>query len=60
MLIYRKIGDINEALQICKQSLQIASVYVNVFRSNSITSEMLSFEDCEEMAKAKLKHFIQS
>ena len=33
---HRKIGDINEALQICKQSTQIASIYINAFRRNSI------------------------
>ena len=57
---HRKIGDINEALQICKQSTQIASVYLNAFRSNSIKSKMISFENYVEMAKAKLKYFIQS
>ena len=42
---HRKIGNINEALQICKQSTQTASVYLNAFRNDSIDSEMLSFED---------------
>ena len=43
--IHRKIGDINRALQICKQSTQTASVYLNAFRNDLINSEMISFED---------------
>ena len=31
---HKKIGNINEALQIYKQSTQTASVYLNAFRSN--------------------------
>ena len=54
----RKIGDINEALQICKQAPQIASVQLKAFRSNQKKSEMISSEDCGEMAKVKLKYFI--
>lgn len=57
---HRKIGDINEALRICKQSMQTVSVYLIAFRSNLMNSEMILFEDCVEMAKAKLKYFIQS
>ena len=57
---HRKIGDINEALRICKQSTQTACIYLNAFRSNLINSEMISFEDCVEMAKVKLNNFIQS
>ena len=57
---HRKIGNINEALQICKQSTQTASVYLNAFRSNSLNSERISLEDCLEMAKAKWSNFIQS
>ena len=48
----------HKVLQICKQSTQIASIYLNAFRSNSIESEMISFEDCAKMAVAKLKDFI--
>ena len=57
-----KIGDSrsNEALQICKQSTQTASIYLNAFRSDSKKSKMISSEDCVMMAKAKLKCFIQS
>ena len=57
---HRKIGDINEALRICKRSTPSASVYLTALRSNLIISEMISFEDCEEMANAKLNYFIQS
>ena len=38
-----KIGDINEALRICKQSAQTAAVYLNAFRNDLINSEMISF-----------------
>ena len=55
---HRKIGDINEALRICKQATQIASVQLKAFRSNQKKSEMISSEDCGEMAKVKLKYFI--
>ena len=55
-----KIGDINEALRICKRSTPSASVYLTALRSNSINSEMISFEDCVKMANAKLNYFIQS
>ena len=41
----RKIGDINEALRICEQSTQTASVYLNAFRNDLIDSEMISFKD---------------
>ena len=54
----RKIGDINEALQICKQAPQIASVQLKAFRSNQKKSEMIPLEDSGEMAKEKLKYFI--
>ena len=57
---HRKIGDINEALRICRQSTQTAFVYLNAFRSDLINSKMISFEDCVKMAKAKLNYFIQS
>ena len=42
---HQKIGDINEALQICEQSTQTASVYLNAFRNDLINSEIISFED---------------
>ena len=57
---HRKIGDINEALRICKRSTQSASVYLTAFRRNSMNSGMISFEDFVEMANAKLNYFIQS
>ena len=57
---HRKFGDINEALQISKQSTQTASVYLSAFRRHLINSEKISSEDCVEMAKAKLYYFIQS
>ena len=56
----RKIGDINEALQICKQAPQIASVQLKAFRSNQKKTEMILSEDCVEMAKVKLKYFSKS
>ena len=55
----RKIGDINEAPLICKHSTQTVSVYLNAFGSNLMNSKMISFEDCVQMAKAKLNYFIQ-
>ena len=42
---HRKIGDINEALRICEQSMQTASVYLNAFNNDFMNSEMISFED---------------
>ena len=57
---HQKIGDINEALQICKQPMQTASVQLNAFRSNQKKSEKISAEDCVEMAKVKLKYFSQN
>ena len=59
-LNHRKIGDINEALRICKQAPQIASVQLKAFRSNQKKSEMISSEDCGEIAKVKLKYFNES
>ena len=56
---HRKIGDINEAPLICKHSTQTVSVYLNAFGSNLMNSKMISFEDCVQMAKAKLNYFIQ-
>ena len=47
----RKIGDINEALQICKQATQIASVQLKAFRSNQKKSEMLSSKNLEKRQK---------
>ena len=60
LLNHRKIGDINEALQICKQATQIAYFQLKVFRSYQKKSEMISSEDCGKMAKVKLKYFNQS
>ena len=57
---HQKIGDINEALRICKQSTQTAFVYLDAFRSDLTNNEMISFEDYVEMAKVKLNYFIQS
>ena len=57
-LNHRKIGDVNEALRICKQATQIASFQFKAFRSYQKKSEMISSEDCGEMAKVKLKYFI--
>ena len=53
----RKIGDINKALRICKQSAQTASGYLDAFRNDLTNSKKISFEDCMEMAKAKLNFF---
>ena len=50
----------NEALRICKQVTQIAYILPKAFRSNKKKSEMISSEDCVEIAKVKLKYFNQS
>ena len=55
----KRNGDINEATLICKQSTQTVSVYLNAFGRNLMNSEMISFEDGVQMAKAKLNYFIQ-
>ena len=39
-------------------STQTASVFLSAFKSDSINSKMISFEDCVEMIKAKLNIFI--
>ena len=41
---HRKIGDLNEALRICKQAAHTASVQLNTFTSNKEKSEVISKE----------------
>ena len=54
-----KIGDIREAFRIYKQCTQTASVLLSSFRSNE-KKKCYCLINCEEIAKAKLKDFIQS
>ena len=54
---YKKIGDINEALLICKQSTQTASVYLNAFRSNSKKFKIKSGKSEIEIFHSKLNNF---
>ena len=57
---HRKIGDKNEALQICKLSTQTASVRLNELRKNLKNNKMILCEIYVEMAETKLKYFNQN